>query len=208
MDEQAKEDELTLRLLQAVDERSDVTQRRLSQRLGVALGLTNSYLRRCMRKGLIKIREAPSNRYLYYLTPKGFSEKSRLTASYLATSFDFYRNASGACRDVLDVCNSNGWHRIVLCGMSELCEIAVVRAHETNVELLGIYEPRSVRDSFLGILVYSDWDSIPRADAYIVTDLVNADRITASVAQSIATDRLLAPDLMATRHRVAPSAYQ
>ena len=60
-----------------------MTQRHLADRLGVALGLANSYLRRCARKGLIKITQAPDNRYLYYLTPQGFTEKTRLTARYL-----------------------------------------------------------------------------------------------------------------------------
>ena len=73
-------------MLQAVEESSDVTQRHLAQSMGVALGLANSNLRRCARKGLIKVQQAPADRYLYYLTPKGFAEKSRLTADYLSIS--------------------------------------------------------------------------------------------------------------------------
>ncbi len=82
-----REEEHVLELLDVVGQRSDVSQRHLARHLGVALGLANSYLKRCVRKGFIKITEAPANRYLYYLTPKGFSEKSRLTAKYLSTSF-------------------------------------------------------------------------------------------------------------------------
>ena len=88
-----REQALTLELLAAIESRSDVTQRHLAARLDVALGLANSYLRRCVRKGLVKITQAPANRYLYYLTPQGFAEKSRLTAHYLSVSFDFYRHA-------------------------------------------------------------------------------------------------------------------
>ena len=89
-----REEALTLEILQAIEARSDVTQRHLADRMGVALGLMNSYLRRCVRKGLVKINQAPANRYLYYLTPKAFAEKSRLTAEYFAYSFSFYRTAS------------------------------------------------------------------------------------------------------------------
>ena len=77
---QQREDARVLEVLDAVHQRSDLSQRHLARQMGVALGLANSYLKRCMRKGLIKISAAPANRYLYYLTPKGFSEKSRLTA--------------------------------------------------------------------------------------------------------------------------------
>ncbi|MFL6646678.1 MAG: winged helix-turn-helix transcriptional regulator, partial [Sulfurifustaceae bacterium] len=81
-----KDERRLLELLDVVGQKSDVSQRHLARHLGVALGLANSYLRRCVRKGWIKISTAPANRYLYYLTPKGFSEKSRLTAKYLSTS--------------------------------------------------------------------------------------------------------------------------
>ena len=65
-----------LELLEAVGQKNDVSQRHLASHMGVALGLANSYLKRCIRKGFIKISEAPANRYLYYLTPTGFAEKA------------------------------------------------------------------------------------------------------------------------------------
>ena len=68
-----KEDALTLEILEVIENQSHVTQRHLADRLGVALGLANSYLKRCIRKGLIKVQQAPANRYLYYITPKGFA---------------------------------------------------------------------------------------------------------------------------------------
>ena len=105
-----REDALTLELLDAVQRQSNVSQRHLAQRLGVALGLANSYLKRCVRKGFIKIIEAPANRYLYYITPKGFAEKSRLTAQYLAYSFSFYRQASESCLRVFTLCQIGRAH--------------------------------------------------------------------------------------------------
>ena len=89
-----REEQLVLELLDQVGKKNNVSQRHLARHLGVALGLANSYLKRCIRKGFIKITEAPANRYLYYLTPKGFTEKSRLTAKYLSSSFSFYRKAA------------------------------------------------------------------------------------------------------------------
>ena len=94
MNTNEKQDSLTLSILEEIEKNEDVTQRHLANNLGVALGLANSYLKRCARKGFIKIKQVPANRYLYYLTPKGFTEKSRLSAKYLSTSFDFYRQAS------------------------------------------------------------------------------------------------------------------
>ena len=42
-----------LKLLEAVEQNSRVTQRSLATKLGIALGLTNIYLRRLVRKGYI-----------------------------------------------------------------------------------------------------------------------------------------------------------
>ena len=56
-----REDALTLQILEAIEERSDLSQRGLASRTGVALGLANSYLKRCARKGFIKIQQVPAN---------------------------------------------------------------------------------------------------------------------------------------------------
>ena len=61
-----KEDNVTLSILEAIENKNDMTQRHLADNLGVALGLANSYLKRCVKKGLVKIHQAPANRYLYY----------------------------------------------------------------------------------------------------------------------------------------------
>ena len=81
-----KENQLTLELLKAIDQKDDISQRHLAQQMGVALGLANSYLKRCVKKGWIKISTAPANRYMYYLTPTGFAEKPRKTADFVSTS--------------------------------------------------------------------------------------------------------------------------
>ena len=102
-----KEDNVTLSILEAIENKNDMTQRHLADNLGVALGLANSYLKRCVKKGLVKIHQAPANRYLYYLTPKGFSEKSRLTTQYLSTSFEFYRRAGDSCKEIFIQCDED-----------------------------------------------------------------------------------------------------
>ena len=78
-------------ILVRVGESEHVNQRTLAKELGIALGMTNAYVRRCVRKGLIKISEIPPNRYAYYLTPQGFTEKTRLTAEFLSDSLTFFR---------------------------------------------------------------------------------------------------------------------
>ena len=96
----ASEVEITLGLLNAIERDSRLTQRTLANELGIALGLANTYLRRCAKKGFIKVSQAPAKRYAYYLTPQGFAEKSRLTARYLTQSFNLFRHARTQCDDL------------------------------------------------------------------------------------------------------------
>ena len=125
---------ITLGVLSVIERDSEVTQRSISGELGIALGLANAYVRRCARKGWIKVSQVPLNRYAYYLTPKGFAEKGRLTAEYLAVSLNFFRNARQECAGLLADCVQRDWTRLALAGVGELAEIAILSATETRAE--------------------------------------------------------------------------
>ncbi|PHQ79422.1 MAG: MarR family transcriptional regulator [Coxiella sp. (in: Bacteria)] len=99
MNAKQKNNDITLNLLQSIADRSDITQRGLARRLGLALGLTNSYLKTCVKAGFIKIEQIPANRYLYYLTPHGLAEKGRLLTEYLQRSMQAFRGARQECSD-------------------------------------------------------------------------------------------------------------
>lgn len=169
--QQDREEALTLELLNAIEARSDVTQRHLADRLGVALGLANSYLKRCVRKGLVKITQAPANRYLYYLTPQGFTEKSRLTAQYLSASIDFYRQASASLVNALWQCREAGHERIIFVGVSELAEIAAIRSHDASLFVLGTYDPAAGSNALFGKPVWRHLDVVPPCDGAVLTAL-------------------------------------
>lgn len=196
MNEPNREDSVTLEILQAIDERENVTQRHLSERLGVALGLTNSYLKRCARKGYIKIQQAPANRYLYYLTPKGFAEKSRLTAQYLTASFGFYRKASNSINSIFIECREKKYNRVMLCGISELAEIARLKAIETKIEVTGFFDPNATTKSFIELQVWRSLEQADEFDACILTALNDVEAIYQLLHEEVTDDRLFIPNIL------------
>ena len=133
---------IVLSVLTSVERDSSITQRKLASELGIALGLANAYLRRCVRKGLIKMSQVPLNRYAYYLTPQGFAEKSRLTAEYLAVSFDFFRRSRNDLVALFRQCEALGWRKVALYGAGDLAEIAILSAGETAVEVICVIDSR------------------------------------------------------------------
>jgi len=192
-----KEESLTLEILEAIDAQSDLTQRHLARRTGIALGLTNAYLKRCVRKGLIKIHQTPANRYLYYLTPSGFAEKTRLTAHYLSYSFKFYRRAAESCASAFEDCRMRNLRRVVFCGASDLAEIASDRALEYGIEVMCVYEPGSDKERFLTHPLVAKMDHIPEADVWMLTDLADPQATYEQLVDRVAPGRLIVPSILA-----------
>jgi len=188
---------LTLELLDAIDQRSDVSQRHLARHLGIALGLANSYIKRCAKKGYVKIREVPANRYLYYLTPKGFAEKSRLTAQFLSNSLTFYRQAAESCSNLFQVCEERKWTVIVLCGASDLAEIAYMRSSGARVKVLGIYDPGAKGGELVSMPVWRQWNQVAGADAFIVTGLIDPLKTYGEIVGRVPdSERVLVPSVL------------
>src|ERR1700754_2618874 len=126
---------ILLGILESIERDGGQSQRRRAAELGVALGLVNAYLKRCVRKGLLKVAEAPARRYAYYITPRGFAEKSRLTLEYLSHSFNVAQN--------------RGQTRIALAGLSDLAEIATICAIDRGLRIVALIEPASTQTSFM-----------------------------------------------------------
>ncbi len=117
----------TYRALQILGELSDnvaLTQRELSKRIGIALGLVNSYIRNLIRKGCITVKTISPKRYAYHLTAKGFSEKTRLTHDLLSDYIRIYREARGTIQKLFQELQSSGMQRLVFAGSDEVSEIA------------------------------------------------------------------------------------
>ncbi len=191
---------MTLEILETIDGRSDVTQRHLAGRLGVALGLANSYLKRCVRKGLIKIEQAPANRYLYYLTPKGLAEKSRLTAEYLSSSFDFYRRAGDSLVRIFRICRARHKTHIVLYGITELAEIAILRAAEGGVHIAAIVDSTVKRESFHGVPVYTTLDQAGNFDVCLITDIRNPAELLTNLRKNVPAGKIFIPDILGVKN--------
>jgi DNA-binding MarR family transcriptional regulator len=180
-------------LLSELERDGNVTQRTLATKLGVALGLTNLYIKRLARKGFIKITTIPSHRIKYILTPQGFAEKSRLTYQYMQYSLSYYRDIRDRLRKTLAAAANDGAKRVVIYGTGELAEMAYLSLREMNLTLVGFVDDREV-DTFLSYPVWrpnvlADWEF----DAVLLADLARtADAAETLARQQVAGDKVLA----------------
>jgi DNA-binding MarR family transcriptional regulator len=136
-------------LLTAIGEGRPLTQRALSQRLGVALGLTNLYLKRVVGKGYVKISRLDRRRLGYLLTTRGIAQRSRLTYEHMTYWASLYRRARATLREGLTPLLARGMQRIALYGTGEPAELAYITLRELGVEPVGVFD-RTGGGTFLG----------------------------------------------------------
>lgn len=190
------EERITIGVLRAVEADSSVSQRSMAAGLNIALGLTNAYLKRCIHKGWVKVQKVPANRYAYYLTPRGFSEKSRLTASYLARSFQFYRRARNQVDGLFEQARANGIQRIAVAGSGELAEVALLCALQFEIEIVGVCDPEADANRFRHVPLVRDLGSLNPVDAVLLTEMKRPDLVVAHLGRTYPSLPLLVPPLL------------
>lgn len=149
------DDYRSLLLLDEISKNHELTQRDMSRKLGVALGLINSYLKNLAAKGYITVSTIPRKRYAYYLTPHGLSEKTRLTYQHLQNFTSLYRVARKDFHSLFNKLRHSNVKRVAFCGVDEVTEIAYLSLKEAELELAGIVDAGHSKKQFFGHRVLS-----------------------------------------------------
>lgn len=189
----------TLDMLSFIERQPQASQRSMASELGIAVGMVNAYVKRCVHKGLIKVKQAPAGRYFYYLTPLGFAEKARLSAEFLSQSFRLIREARRDYDAILAECKSKGLHSILLAGASDLTEVAQICAQNHDVEVIGIVDPDFSQLIFGGLAVRTSLSGAADFDAVVLTDLQDPQRCFDWVSMTAPETIVLVPPMFALR---------
>lgn len=140
------EKDVMVRLLTSIDEKSEFTQRGLAKELGIALGLMNQYLKRCVVKGWVRGTQISPKRILYFITPEGIAEKGKMMKDYLSRSLSFFKEAKTQCQEAFDMCTGQGERNIALFGHGDLADIAMLVGSSQNLKITCIDDLKLVKD--------------------------------------------------------------
>lgn len=186
------EERRELEILTTISEGRPVTQRALAERLDIALGLANLYLKRLVRKGYVKVSTIPRNRIRYLLTPGGLAQKTRLTYDYMRYSLRLYRQARQALREALSPLAEGAPQRVALYGTGEAAELAYLTLRELGIEPSGVFDGRNGA-RFLGRPVGSVDHLVPgEHDRVVVATLDPTDRAVAELeSRGVPRSRLI-----------------
>jgi len=189
-----------LKVLAEIERNPRVSQRTISKRVGIALGLTNSILRRLVRKGLVTTRAIAANRFVYHLTPEGLADKTCLFIDYVRTTTNFFcivRNRMVERLEAL-VCE-RGIRTVAIVGVNELSDAAYLATRELGLELVGVYDAARAGASWLGLDVQAPGETV-EADAIVFVDIEESSpqawRPARPEAVVVRMSEVLAADLM------------
>lgn len=143
-----------MQVLSEIENDPEITQRELSNRLGVALGLTNVIIRTLVQKGFVRANKAGWKRWLYALTPEGFSHKIQLTAAYVGRFLDHYRRVRQTLREELLPLALHEESRVAIYGTGEFAELVYLGLKELGLNEMEIFDSASTANQrFMGMPV-------------------------------------------------------
>ena len=204
MDVESRRD---LQLFEALEQEATITQRTLAARLGIALGLTNLYLKRLIRKGYVKCVTVSPNRLAYSLTPKGLSRKARLTYEFMRYSIDFYRDARQHLRRSLTHAVAAG-QRVAIYGVGDAAELVYLLVRDMGLDLVGVFNVEA-DGNFLGLPVQAIADHHAVAFDVLVVAVLEKPAGTAKLLRQCGVPDekvlMLRPDWRSPRAAAAPA---
>jgi len=87
-------DEYRYKILKALEQNPEASQRDLARELGVSLGKVNFCLKALVEVGLLKVTNFRNSKnklaYMYLLTPNGIKQKSLITERFLKIKLQEY----------------------------------------------------------------------------------------------------------------------
>lgn len=169
-----------LQFLEELEKTPNLSQRELSNKFGIAIGVTNACLKRMVRRGWIKLGKIPPRRIGYYLTPKGFAEKAKLAMTFLSYNIHHYSRLKALVGVKFSEMASQGVKRVIFYGVSEEMEVAYVTLQGTKMELVAIVDDNDV---VKGKNIFGRKAEDPREidrlrpDAVLITSILEKKRI-------------------------------
>ena len=182
-----------LNLLQELERNPIISQRELSHKFGIALGVTNACLKRMARRGWIRMMNQNRGKIGYFLTPKGFAEKAKLTIHLISWTVQHYSTLKDIIGERLLEMQKKGAERVVFYGVSDEMEIAYVTLQGLDLKLVGIVEDGekiSKKEVFGFELKGIDQVETLKPDAVLITSLTSQHEKKERLKEFIDTQRV------------------
>ena len=123
-------------LLNEIAQDSLVTQANLSNRLGIAVGSVNWYIKRLIHRGWIKVTHLDRTRLKYDLTPEGMAVFTQRALFYARDSLKVYGSFRQKAKLLVYEMKQQGINEAYIDGEDELIDILRLTCIESGIRLL------------------------------------------------------------------------
>ena len=187
------EDMRDLQFLEELEKNPTISQRELSKKFNIALGVTNACIKKLARKGWVKIRGLNHRKIYYHLTSEGLGIKAKLTLKYLAYNVKLYTDLKNLFTRKLQEMESKGIKRVVFYGVGDEMEVAYVTLQWVNLDLVGIADDDEGKQGMklFGYRV-KRVEEIPslRPDGVLITSLSDSESLWEGLKKRIDIEKI------------------
>lgn len=122
-------------LLNEIAQDSMVTQANLANRLGIAVGSVNWYIKRLIKRGYVKVSHLDRTRLQYDLTPEGMSVFTERAMQYAKDSLNIYKSFRQSAKEIVSELQKKNISKVYLDGDDEIMDILRLTCIEAGISL-------------------------------------------------------------------------
>ena len=124
----------------------NTTQRKISHRIGLSLGMTNLVIKKLIAKGYVKVKGLDRKRVQYILTPRGFTEKVKKTHRYLLGTIDTLKKVKEKIQDTVLEYYEKGERNFTILGKGELADIVEISLRDMGKKDLRYLRAKTAQE--------------------------------------------------------------
>ena len=152
------------RVIDEVSKNNRLTQREVSRRVGISLGMANLILKRLARRGYIKVKGLNRRGLEYVLTPKGFAQKTEKSYRYFLTTINLLKKAKRKVQELVSEEYSRGQRKFIILGKGELAdliEISLRDLDKRNLKFKRVVEKEAIGNPCTATVLVAEEDLGP-----------------------------------------------
>ena len=145
-----------LRIIEEISRDRNLTQRKISRRVDISLGMTNLILKRLVSKGYVKIKGLDKRKVQYILTPKGFTEKTKKSYRYFLKTIHSLKEMKEKIQELISMEYKKSDTYFVVLGDAELAdviELSLQGLGTSNLEYRRVSRLEEIKDNQAVILL-------------------------------------------------------
>ncbi len=173
-----------LLILIEIEKDASITQKRLSNKVGLTSSMINNYLKDFVHEGIVEYRGETRRQTTYFLTPKGKQQMENLLKRYLQETVGLFKKGKEIFVDKIRHIADSGIKRVILFGALDTGEILFTACQALGLNIIGIVDSDTKKHGkeFFGRTILAPGQiKFLDPDAVIITSLGHGEEMYKSI---------------------------